>query len=634
MRLLDLTATPHSSGNRIDLAWRTPEPDRLTGVRVMRRRDTHPTSPSDGELIAEGLGLTAVTDCGLHGETVYYYTLFPFDGGRRSYEPDPGNKISAMALSRYDFAQQMYDLLPALYHRYDAEHRYLRRFLDLPGSELDRLYSIATAMLSVKDLRRVDGALLPLLAQWIGWPTDRSAPVATQRNEVRQAARLYQTIGTIAALDATVARVTRWTGRTKEFTHNVARTNQPERLNLWSARRDGAGQWLEPGLTSVNFAYDGRPAAVREPDGSVLVFYHTYRRGGWDLWAKRLRDGQWEASRPVVEWHGMDQHPAVARQRATLWLFWESYDPVYRGRYLSFSKRSDGTWTPPQVFMDQRTDRHRPAAVSDAAGGVWLFWLEPDGIRYNRHDGADWELSEPGLLTAGDDLDDLFALMTDDRLWLFWTYRDTDAAGRTWSSVAYRSLDLSADEWSPVYHLPKTGHDHDRQPAARAIKGGIELFWSTTRHGGWSISRNTLTTDWGEAEQVGSSPATRRAPLPVDLGADGTLLLYRSNQSVERSSAVFGATRTLDHRYAGTTTVDTTAKAKLALRGSFADFQTYLYDNGRTNADRIADDTIGVFLTPPRAVDPDQAAEIVTRLGRVLADFVPVTTRPVFIWTE
>ncbi|MFI7690053.1 phage tail protein [Nonomuraea sp. NPDC049655] len=634
MRLLDLTATPHSSGNRIDLAWRTPEPDRLAGVRVMRRRDTHPTSPSDGELVAEGLGLTAVTDCGLHGETVYYYTLFPFSEDPRAYEPDPGNRISAMALSRYDFAQQLYDLLPALYHRYDAEHRYLRHFLELPGSELDRLYSLTTSMLSLKDPRRVDGVLLPLLAQWIGWPTDRSAPVATQRNEVRQAAHLYRTIGTIAALDATVARVSGWAGRTKEFTHNVARTNQPERLNVWSLRRDGAGQWHEPALTSVNFAYDGRPAAVREPDGSLLIFYHTHRRHGWDLWAKRLRDGQWEASAPVVDRHGIDQHPTAAWQRATLWLFWESYDPVHRRRYLSFSTRADDTWSPPQAFMDQQTDRWRPAAVSDAADGVLLFWLEQDVIRFNRHDGADWELTKPGSLPAGHGLDDLFALMTDDRVWLFWTFRDTGADEQTWSSVAYRSRALSSGDWSPVYNLPKSGHYHDRQPAARAIEGGVELFWSTTRYGGWSISHNTLTTDWGEAEQVGSSPATRRAPLPVDLGADGTLLLYRSNQSLERSSAVYAATRTLDHRYAGTTTVDTTAKAKLALQGSFADFQTYLYDNGRADKDRIADDTIGVFLTPPRAVDPDQAAEIVTRLGRVLADFVPVTTRPVFIWTE
>ena len=95
-------------------------------------------------------------------------------------------------------------LLPAIYRRFDAarlpapdsglegadlERGALRRFLDLPGSQLDQLYSLARAALGLLDLDRVDGRLLPLIGQWIGWPTDLRLPVDAQRNELPLRAR-------------------------------------------------------------------------------------------------------------------------------------------------------------------------------------------------------------------------------------------------------------------------------------------------------------------------------------------------------------------------------------------------------------------------------------------------------------
>ena len=45
MRLNKITATPHPTGNRIDLTWVNPDPDQYPGVRVVRREGTYPTSP-------------------------------------------------------------------------------------------------------------------------------------------------------------------------------------------------------------------------------------------------------------------------------------------------------------------------------------------------------------------------------------------------------------------------------------------------------------------------------------------------------------------------------------------------------------------------------------------------------------
>ena len=92
-----------------------------------------------------------------------------------------------MATSPYDFAGQMYALLPAVYHRYDNSDNAasdaglasadqdkgpLRRFLDLPGAQFDQIYSSARAALSLYEIDRTPANLLPLLAQWIGWRTD------------------------------------------------------------------------------------------------------------------------------------------------------------------------------------------------------------------------------------------------------------------------------------------------------------------------------------------------------------------------------------------------------------------------------------------------------------------------------
>ncbi|MFJ9036651.1 hypothetical protein ACIRF8_08675 [Streptomyces sp. NPDC102406] len=677
MRLTDITATAHPAGNRIDLSWHNPDPGRAPGIRVVRREGTHPTGPDDGRLIAHTIGPdTRTVDTGLRGGTVYYYTLFPFSGSPvPTYDPDPHNHASAMATSRYDFAGLLYGMLPAIYRRYDADRTpvagsglpadrdkgQLRRFLDLPGGELDRIYSLVRAGLDLGDLDRVDGRLLPLLAQWIGWQTDFGLPVDAQRNEVRFAPRIYRTIGGVPTLDATVARVTGWTSRTKEYVHNVARTNQPERLNLWSALRDASGVFAPAALASVNFAHDGRPVALREADGSSLFFFHTRRPHGWDIWMKRFAGGLWEPSAPRVDRPGIDKHPSVAVQGGGIvWLFWQGYDPEQppadRKWRIWYSVRTGpATWSAPAVFGDTATERRMPTAVADNAGGLWLFWLEAVGdgweLRYNRNVGGAW-LPAPLTLPADGGRpprveDDLFVLFhptsTTQRLWLFWARHESGGPpGQSRWSIVHRvkaGLDPAVSDWSPIRALPKAGADyHDRQPAALlTADGNIEVFWSSTQNGGWSLSRNVLAVTpltWGVNQRIGGGPYARRGPYAVDTPS-GTLLVHRSNESLEYASADYGATRTVDHRYAGTTTVDATGAAKLGLRGRFEDFQTYTYDAGaggvRTNDDRIGRDTVGLFLAPPGTADPDQVKAMVSRLAGVLADAMPVTARPVFI---
>ncbi|SCL34980.1 hypothetical protein GA0070624_5134 [Micromonospora rhizosphaerae] len=660
MRLTGITAVAHPRGNRIDLAWTGPPAG--MGVRVMRREGGHPAGPDDGTLVAEGVGLAAATDRDLRAETIHYYTLFPYAGDPRTYEPDPRNLAAATALAPYDFGGLMFRMLPALYHRYDAlrlptpgtaepgdeDKGQLRRFLDLPGGELDRMYSLARTLLDVTDLDRVDGALLPLLAEWIGWRTDFGLPVAAQRNEIRFAPRVYQTIGGLGALGATVTRVTRWPSRTKEYVHNVARTNVPERLNLWSLARAEDGTPGEASLASVNFAYDGRPVLVDPGDGSLLAVYHTHRRHGWDIWAKRHTvAGGWEPSAPVVTRPGIDKHPSAARAGDRLWLFWQSLDASEPARgdedrsggaqphwRISFATRDGGGWSQPRIFGDPAVERQLPAAAGDDAG-VWLFWQEGARVRYNRHDGDDWQLAEPATVPDEQVGEDPYVLVAGGRLWLFRTrHESAGPPGQTRRTIAYRvkqGLDPAAADWSPVRTVPKSedGDYHDRYPYARAVSGGVELLWSTTAGGGPTLVAATVdpaTNTWSPPRTVAGGPYANRGLAVSGLPGGGSLVLYRSNRSVAHGV-------TLDNRYAGTATVDARWTQKLALRGTFEDFQTYLHDaraGRRGTANRIARDTVGVFLEPA-VTDPDEIRAAMARLAGALPDFLPATTRTVLI---
>src|SRR5262245_11605097 len=694
MRFLNLVALPHPSGNRIDLSWVHPNPTQFPGVRVVRRERSHPLSPTptssqQGVVVAEtnpgspsqsqiqvrADGSYTATDSGLRGETVYYYALFAYAGNPPTYNIDRHNRAVAMATAPYNIAGQMTELLPALYHRYDSvitnaipvaladrEKGQLRRFLDLPGGELDLLYSFASAIRNLHDLEKVDSRLLILLAQWIGWQIDHRLETDVQRNDIRNAPHLYKSIGLIPTVEATVKRLVGWESRTKEFVHNVFRSNQPERFNLWVREQNTAGVWSTPTAPlSLDFAYDGRPTAVRDQDSVLWLFYHTSKKGHWDIWYKNFREGQgWTPSEPLTNRAMIDKYPTAVLQGTNLRVFWSAYNQADQLWQINFRTRTSGQWSPVlplgalAPFATDNVPRRQPWAVTDNAGMLWLFWLELAGqqwqLRYNRYDGTNWTSATPATFPIDAGADPRvegppFVMFhsTDaaQRLWIFWARTEPigPSGQRRWR-IVYRvkaSLNPSAADWSAVRALlPGAPDSQDREPAALVkANGDVELFWSGNRNGRWSIWRatvNRVTHAWGPTEMLINSPYTQCDPLPIPR-ATGTMLVYHANESVKYTSTVYGATETVDHRYAGSTTVDVGNTTKRALWGTFGDFQAFTSDVGqngeRTNSDQYARETVGLYLTPDTS---DQA--VIRRnqnlLRNALREFLPAPVRTVF----
>lgn len=678
--LLEIRATPSPLGNRIELEWAHPDPVGHPGVLVVRRQGTYPVTPDDGARVVEALNLPFTVDAGgrrvyrfadggLAGETAYYYAFFPFTGEPRSYRVDTRNRAAAMAISPYGYGARMAALLPAIYHRYDHAQEPpaglaaedlgkgpLRRFLEIAGSHLDLLHGLARSVLDLHDLQKVDGRLLPLLAGWIGWPTDHRIEIRAQRSEIRKAPHVYRTIGIVPTVEATVKRIIGWESRTKELAHNVVLSNRPERLNLWLAERDSDGGWSQPTAPlSLHFAYEGRPAAAHEPaadpaDDTTWLFFHTLRkqtrvtaagrRGQWDIWYKTFSASQgWSGSLPLTDGTGIDKHPAAALQGETLWVFWNTWSDDDRGWRLCYRTRQQGVWSPAARLWDAATERRRPRAVADGAGGLWLFWEQRTAAgweaRYNRHDGNAWELPPQDAPGLGHPAEDLFVLFDPaPRLWAFYARREP--AGGPWR-IAYRvkpSLDLAAADWEPARELPPDDPAAgDREPAAALdVDGNPELFWSSNHDRSWSIRSATLdpvTFTWSPRQQLTGNPFTQRGPLVA-----AARLFYYSNQSLTYVSDRYRATETVDNRYAGSTTVDTRNAAKIALRGGYADFQTYTFDTGsggrRGDLSWYARDTVALYLAPS-SEDPSATFRDRNVIASVLRQFLPIQVRAVLV---
>ena len=374
MQVGNLRAEPDPRGGRVELSWTTPRRadfPHFQGVKVVRRENSFP----DERQIKEDPGVhldthtgfgqpAAFTDAGLDGETNYYYAVVAFSGGAvTDYFPA---FVSAMATTPYGTAEQLYAALPNIYARFDTltppavprldpedlTKGQLRRLVEMFGLQFDLMRSYASATSDFMNVERVDGALLPLLAQWLGWPTDFSLPFAKQRNEIRYASHLYRTTGIAANLRATLNRLTTWNAEIKEFVHNVFNANDPERLAVYEAERDGVGAWGEPRLVSIETAYEGRVCAARETDERQWLFYHAAQKargapsqGGAPptptqgsefcapgdlshLWFKLWDFDRWTPSQRLTNGARVCKYPAAVRRRAdgSFWVFYGEFE--------------------------------------------------------------------------------------------------------------------------------------------------------------------------------------------------------------------------------------------------------------------------------------------------------------------
>lgn len=360
MKVLQLKAEPAPDG-RVMVAWRTPPDPSFRGTRVLRRERRFASAAELGspaevfhDAVTPAGAVTRYVDGPLQGETVYYYTVVAYDAAGRTFP----EFVSVLASAPYHTDDHLYRSLPEIYQMFDRAQAsndpggvpgaraqgLLRRLVEMIGQPLDVVRSYTAAMRDFHNVDRVDGALLPLLAQWIALPSDVTLDLERQRNEIRYAPQYYRTTGVPANLRASINRFVNWDARIKEFVHNVLLVTHPEQLTIWEMRRTGA-EWPAPRSVNLDIAFDGRAAPLQTPDGRTWLIYHARRSAPaagtgrstaagpghdrWHIFAKIEDRGEGQPSIRLTFGNDLYKHPAaVVRPDGAVWIFYARYAPA------------------------------------------------------------------------------------------------------------------------------------------------------------------------------------------------------------------------------------------------------------------------------------------------------------------
>jgi len=225
---------------------------------------------------------------------VYYYQLFSLDLPASGDEAAP-YRATAMATDSYGHNRALYQALPEIYRRHDANVRpdgpgsdtvpemaphfgQLRRFVDIFGIGLDALRGGAEGLRGLHDLARVDAKFLGAIAHWIGWDLGGTIEIPLLRNELLASSRLYPCVGGLPGLRALVAQYTGWTTQVAEFAQNIALANQPPQRNLLVfAPEAGGADWRgfddvaeTLGFPALNQTAAGAPGAAATLTGLAV----------------------------------------------------------------------------------------------------------------------------------------------------------------------------------------------------------------------------------------------------------------------------------------------------------------------------------------------------------------------------
>ncbi len=568
-------------------------------------------------------------DLGPVPEETSYYALFRPD----SEHPDGWRterewRARATATARYGFPDRLYRRLPALHQYHDepteAERGkgQLRRYVQVFGSALDHLRSSVEGLANRHDLHRVRGDELPALAAWLGWTLDRSSPLPWQRNEIRFAPEVYQTVGTLPNLTALVSRATGWSCEAKEFVHNIFRTNAPEYVpvrELREIRNDGDGFGEHRRWTATE-KFDGRPAAAVDGEGRTWLFWHTNRSGRWEIWFEReggsdsLAPGPVEEvpeDRPAPTYSDLSPRALVVAgsDGDQVWVVWESNR---EGAWDVWARIHDGAgWGEPFRITDHRASDRCPAVAAGPSGEVWIFW---ESERRGRTEIWSRVMTDPAWgpptrMTDSPVRDGEPAAATDadGKLWLVWRRDEGDG------SSLYRRV-LRDDGWGDAEALEE-GFGRDGSPALVRWEEDLWLLWHTNRTGRWELWGRIHDGDsWGSPFQITQGPDSDKEPFAL---LDGSEL--RVFWRLDRPA--------LQHR---SRTVDTRDSGLLEGMGRLRDRVHYTYDTARGEDDWYARDTVGLYLTPPSDFHRDPA-KVVERARSYVEPFRPASVRLVWV---
>lgn len=506
MSFKSVNAEPHPAGHRIDLRWEFEQGISYSGIQVLRRNVTYPIHPGDGVLVAD-VDLTSITenvvaDKGLYDNQIYFYSLYPYVNDPPEFDLDNACEVSALSTSPSGHSNEMYEQLPEIYRRYDKQNQFLKRFMDVVGGQFDQIESYTRFLREVHDVNKTSDIMLPVVGDWIGWKTDFKRQVIQQREEIKNAPAIYQSVGLLPVVEATIKRISDLESQTKEYVHNIAISNQPEKLNYWSMQRNTIGVWLEQeSLLSLDYGFDGKTSTTVDNNGLRWFFYHTERKGQWEIWSKTTPQYRMDIELASDLANGiLAERWYAALTEANLSVLQTATVNQLSANVWQIDDGSE------QYLIEDQIDRIQ---VYHLTGGVTSLGASSPSVPGS----SNYIYKYPSAMQYGDDL------------WLFWsTCDETDPVNPQWI-IQFKTRNDA--RWSEVGPMISGAADTTRNPFISAgnydhsvqrrypqtvldDSDRLWLFWLEKFNKRWQLRYNRHDgTDWGE-------PIT----FPLDTGND------------------------------------------------------------------------------------------------------------------
>lgn len=235
------------------------------------------------------------------------------------------------------------------------------------------------------------------------------------------------------------------------------------------------------------------------------------------------------------------------------------------------------------------------------------------------------------------------------RTWLAWSQRiGAGNYDESWG-LHNRIFDPATQTWGSdvtVTVPPAGGRSSDRTPGLLRIPGGMRVFFSSDRNGGFRLWSVDVTLAGVAAPLVPLFEGTSAdlAPAPFNVGG-AIWILYRSDQNVSLaqlgSSNPSRSQRVPDNgtirRYAGSVSMALDDLARMHTRRSFGDLLSYTPN--RPDGGVLADDelytrgTVGLYVSRANQGGSPLTRQESQRLRDLLARFIPVNLRALVILT-
>ena len=174
---------------------------------------------------------------------------------------------------------------------------------------------------------------------------------------------------------------------------------------------------------------DGSPSMVQMSDGQIWVLWHSYRTGAADIFYNIYDGTSWlENDVRLTYDDDHDASPSILQAYdGTIWVFWTSYRTGNFDIFYKTSSDNGASWSdPPSQVTEHKAWDMNPSAMQALNREIWVAYETErtgpdDDVYYNIYDGSEWS-TDTALVTSNSDdfLPCIFQAMNK-TIWMAWT---------------------------------------------------------------------------------------------------------------------------------------------------------------------------------------------------------------------